>query len=264
MANYGFIISRHVNSEKTNNYWNECVQCIQKFHWGIPIVIIDDNSNYDFVKSEREYQNVEIVQSEYPKRGELLPYYYFLKNHYWENAVIIHDSVFIQTRIPYIKLKTNVLPLWHFGGVHRNENKGQCLRIASHLKNNMEIKKMLYFNDTDISNTMSINRKKNNWNGVFGVQSYIKHSFLEKLQQKYALFNMLNCIQSRPDRCCLERIMGIIFFLEEPTVRSIPSLFGSITNVIIKYGEISYENHIETLKKNGKANSPYVKVWTGR
>ena len=128
-----------MNSEKTNKYWNECVRCIQKFHWGIPIVIIDDNSNYDFIKSEQEYQNVSVVQSEYPKRGELLPYYYFFKNHYWENAVIIHDSVFIQTRVPYIKLKTNVLPLWHFGGVHRNENKIQCSRIVNHLKNNIEI-----------------------------------------------------------------------------------------------------------------------------
>ena len=23
---YGFIITRHVNSEKTNNYWNRCIK----------------------------------------------------------------------------------------------------------------------------------------------------------------------------------------------------------------------------------------------
>ena len=268
MANYGFIISRHVNSDKTNKYWNECVRCIQKFHYGIPIVIIDDNSNYDFVKvdteSGKDYENVTIVQSEFIKRGELLPYYYFWKNHYWENAVIIHDSVFIQNRIPYITLKVNVLPLWHFGGIHRNENQYLCSKIAGYLKNNIRVKQMIHYNNNDLSNSMCINSKKDNWNGVFGVQSYIKYNFLNSLQEKYAIFNMLKCIQSRADRCCLERIMGIIFFLEDPTVRSIPSLFGSITNVIAKYGEISYDKHIEIIKKNGKANSPYVKVWTGR
>ena len=268
MANYGFIISRHVNSERTNKYWNECVRCIQKFHYGIPIVIIDDNSNYEFVKSEcesnKDYENVTIIQSEYPRRGELLPYYYFWKNHWWENAVIIHDSVFIQNRVPYRTLKANVLPLWHFGGLHRYEDPTLCSRIASRLKNNMEIKRLLHHNQADVADNMSINNNKGNWYGVFGVQSYIKYIFLDKLQKKYAIFNMLNCVQSRPDRCCLERIMGVIFFLEDPTVRSIPSLFGNITSVINKYGQISYETHKNILKNNGKANSPYVKVWTGR
>ena len=31
MDSYGFIITRHVNSEKTNKYWNKCVRCIRTF-----------------------------------------------------------------------------------------------------------------------------------------------------------------------------------------------------------------------------------------
>ena len=38
------------------------------------IVIIDDNSNKDLVKSINEYSNIEVVESEYPGRGELLHY----------------------------------------------------------------------------------------------------------------------------------------------------------------------------------------------
>ena len=263
MANYGFIISRHVNSEKTNKYWNECVRCIQKFHAGIKIIIIDYNSNYDFVKSFQNYQNIEIVQSEYPKRGELLPYYYFWKNRYWENAVIMHDSVFIQRRIPYRKLRANVLPLWHFGGDHRNENWTNSLRITRCLKNGSEIRKAFQKFQNNFENKMNINNKNMNWNGAFGVQSYINHAFLSRLQEKYSIFNMLNFVITRADRCCLERIMGLIFWLEDLTIRRIPSLFGNITIMPDNFG-LSYDGYIQHMKKFGRAKTAYVKVWSGR
>jgi hypothetical protein len=263
MANYGFIISRHVNSEKTNKYWNECVRCIQKFHTGIKIVIIDDNSNYDYVKPFQNYQNIEVVKSEYHRRGELLPYYYFWKNRYWENAVIMHDSVFIQRRIPYIKLRVNVLPLWHFGGDFRKENSQNSLRIARYLKNGFEIRKEFQKNLYNFENKMIISNKTMNWNGTFGVQSFINHGFLSKIQEKYGLFNMLHCILSRPDRCCLERIMGLIFWLEDLTVRRIPSLFGDITKTPDNFG-LSFDGYVKHMRKFGRAKTAYVKVWSGR
>ena len=71
MEKYGFIMTRHVNSDKTNNYWNQSIKCIRRFYPNIKIVVIDDNSNYDFVKAQYEYKNVEIIQSEYKGRGEL-------------------------------------------------------------------------------------------------------------------------------------------------------------------------------------------------
>jgi hypothetical protein len=99
MEKYGFIMTRHVNSEMTNNYWNQNIKCIRRFYPLIKIVVIDDNSNYDFVKPEYNYKNVEIIQSEFKGRGELLPYYYFYKNKFFENAFIIHDSIFIHRKI---------------------------------------------------------------------------------------------------------------------------------------------------------------------
>ena len=91
---FGFIIIRHVNSEKTNKYWNHNIRLIRRFYPFRLIVIIDDNSNYDYVKAEFDYKNIRVVQSEFPGRGELLPYYYFLKYKFFKNAVILHDSVY--------------------------------------------------------------------------------------------------------------------------------------------------------------------------
>ena len=101
MDSYGFIITRHVNSEKTNKYWNHCVKCLRTLYPMKKIVIIDDNSNQLFLKSEFEYKNVEIINSEFKGRGELLPYYYYFKNKFFENAIIIHDSIFFHKRINF-------------------------------------------------------------------------------------------------------------------------------------------------------------------
>ena len=104
MTNFGFIITRHVNSEKTNKYWNQSVKLIRTFYPLKQIVVIDDNSNQDFVSADFDYSNLTIIQSEYPQRGELLPYIYFLKYKWFPSAVIIHDGLFIHTRFPFEKM----------------------------------------------------------------------------------------------------------------------------------------------------------------
>ena len=99
--NYGFIITRHVNTELANYYWNECIRSIQLFYPSKKIVVIDDNSKQEYVKAFKHYDNVEYVQSEFIGRGELLPYYYLFQKHYFDYAFILHDSVFIQTAIHF-------------------------------------------------------------------------------------------------------------------------------------------------------------------
>ena len=60
----GFIILRHVNSKITNMYWQLCYKRIRKFYPKNKIVIIDDNSNYQYV-SELPLINATIIKSEY-------------------------------------------------------------------------------------------------------------------------------------------------------------------------------------------------------
>jgi len=255
MESYGFIITRHVNSEKTNKYWNKCVRCIRFFYPFKKIIIIDDNSNDNFLKADLEYNNVEIIQSEFPGRGELLPYYYYFKNHYFENAVIIHDSIFFHKRINFEKLiGTNVLPIWHFKA--DKENISNSIIISNRLQNISEIQKKLSFND----NILGLNHEK--WYGCFGVQSFINYNFLKYIEKKYNLFNLLHIVKNRQDRCTLERIFGAIFYTEENNKLSkMKSLFGDIFSYQkwgYKFDE--YENDI----KQKKLSKSIVKVFTGR
>ena len=100
--NFGFIITRHVNSASTNKYWNQCVKLIRTHYPYKQIKIIDDNSDYTFVNADFDYINIEIIQSEYPKRGELLPYIYFLRHKWFDNAIILH-IVYLFTKEFHLK-----------------------------------------------------------------------------------------------------------------------------------------------------------------
>jgi len=255
MDNFGFIITRHVNSEKTNNYWNHSVKLIRTLYPYKKIIIIDDNSNYDYVKPEFNYNNLEIIQSEFPGRGELLPYYYFLKHKFFKNAVIIHDSVFFHTRIAFEKLNgVNVLPLWFF---HKDkENIENTKRIIWKLKNKS------IFND--ILNNSEINileMSKDKWYGCFGVQSYVNLNFLEYIESKYSITSLMSVVKCRADRCCLERIFGIIFFKESQKLYKIKSLFGDIMQYQ-RWG-YTYDEYMNDFQKN-IVPKMVVKVWTGR
>jgi hypothetical protein len=254
---YGFIITRHVNSEVTNKYWNQCVKLIRTHYPFRKIVIIDDNSNYAFIKADHDYINLEIIQSEYPKRGELLPYIYFLRHKWFDNAVILHDSIFIHKRISFEKIKCPVLPLWHHD--YDKENLNNLLRISSNLKNNVYLKQKLRGHEINI---LGLNQTNDQFDLCFGALSYIKLNFLEMLETKYRITNLIGVINNRTDRCGLERIMGLLFWQEYPNLKYTHSLFGNILkhHRAFVYNFNDYSNDF----KNKRAYEPFVKVWTGR
>jgi hypothetical protein len=255
MNDFGFIITRHVKSEKTNRYWNHSVKLLKTLYPNKKIVIIDDNSNQYFVKPEFEYKNVEIVNSEFPGSGEILPYYYFLKNKYFENAVILHDSVFFHKRIPFEAFsKLNVLPLWYFNA--DKENIENTLKLTNCLNNCKIFEKKLTLNDGILG--MSHNK----WYGCFGSQAYINYNFLLGLNNRYNITNLVRCVKNRPDRCCLERILGCIFYTEDKNLFKFKALFGDIMQHQ-KWCDYSFDKYMSDLKK-GTLPKAVVKVWTGR
>ena len=255
MSSFGFIITRHVNSEQTNMYWNHSVKLLHTFYPNTKIVIIDDNSNQDLVKADFDYPNVQIIQSEFPGRGELLPYYYYIKNKFFENAVIIHDSVFFHKKINFEKLEHfNVMPLWHFDD--DKENADNTIRIARKLKNSHIICDKIKTNEFKL-----LGMNTDVWYGCFGCQSFINHNFLLALENKYGITNMISNVLCRKDRCCLERIMGCIFFTDNLKIIHQKSLFGKI-QTYIKWG-YTFDEYQTNLKK-GTILRPVIKVWTGR
>lgn len=251
---FGFIISRHVSSAETDKYWQHSIRLLTRLYPRKKIVIIDDNSNPAFLTTVNPLPiQVQIINAsdQLKKSGELLPYIYYLNNlHWFDNAVILHDSVFINSRVQFeklVKLHINVKPLWHFEP--DKENIENTLRIARRLGQGRSLISML----TNENATIQLNHYK--WTGCFGVQSFINGKFLQHINNIFQFTNIIPAVKCRKDRCCLERIMGAIF--SRYGGGGSPSLFGNIMTYC-KWG-ITFEEY-----KNMKQVQRIVKVWTGR
>jgi len=252
---FGFILLRHVNSFKTNLYWNQSIRLLRKYYPNNNIIIIDDNSNLEYLitESNTNLDKVITITSEYKGRGELLPYIYFLKHKWFDNAVIIHDSVFIHTTIDFEQISKNInntaILLWYFG--NNDSEIDNILRISKNLN---------YYNDIQ-QNIINWNQHK--WHSCFGAMSLINYNFLTNLNNKYNLNNLITVILNRSDRCAMERIIGILIYLE--TTHNKLSIFGCINNshpesLLCDY---TFEKYIIAYNLDELPNN-VIKVWTGR
>ena len=238
----GFIILRNVICAKTNEYWKECYRCIKKFYPRNRILIIDDNSNYSYVSNEPLY-NTMLIKSEFPKRGEYLPYYYYLRTHFCDTAVILHDSVFIKQ---YIDFSVDDYKfILDFG--KRNINDTSSLPYQANLLNILNNEKL---------NNFYSKKDDNMWKGCFGCMSIIKYNYLKNIDNEFRISSLIPHITSRNDRCAFERIIGCLLQVNK---KSENSLFGNIN----KYcnWRFTYEQYV----RNEYSNSmPLIKVFTGR
>ena len=149
-----------------------------------------------------------------------------------------------------------MLPFWEFQA--DKENHLNSIHLVSTMKNSHLIQQQL---DMKTPCFVIPGIVKNDvWKGCFGVQSYISHSFLSFLVDKYNLFQLLNHVKCRADRCCLERIFGILFSLESKF--KLTSLFGNIHHY--QSFDYNYDKYTEDLIIHKKIPHPIVKVWTGR
>jgi hypothetical protein len=235
-----FIFTRHVNSPDTNKYWIEAYRCIRAHYPENTIIIIDDNSNYNYITDQAlKLTNVYIIQSEFPQRGELLAYYYFSKFPQFTKAVILHDSTFIQQKIE--TTVDDIKFLWHFK--HDWDNKIQEQDLIKELTNSHAL--INTYENQDV------------WHGCFGVQSIISQSFLANLITKYNIFALLKVVTTREKRMAVERIFALLCCIEKPDLVDDPSLYGRIHD----YCPWSYS--FEKYKQQPLL-LPIIKVWTGR
>lgn len=186
----GFIILRHVNSESTDRYWKRSYDCVRKFYPENEIVIIDDNSKQEFITKKKLYK-ARIIKSEFPGRGELLPYYYYSKEKFFDTAVIIHDSVFINKKLDF-NVETYKL-MWCF----ENKDSNQV---------NDERRLINIFNDKKLKEF----HKNNKWHGCYGGMSIVKYEYLNNLNKKYDFSKLLPLIKNRYNRMSFERVIACI------------------------------------------------------
>jgi len=238
----GFIILRHVRCSISKQYWKLCYEHIRRYYSDSPIVIIDDASDDSLIDHSYEKEhltNTTIHSSIYIRRGELLPYLYYLEHPFCKQAVFLHDSVFLNSEIDFqLSEDEPYRSLWSF--THYSDNPHIEKPIIEKLSNSVEL--------------LSLYDRIEQWDGCFGVMCTIRHEYLLQLHHRYGLYNLIPYIKTRDDRMALERIMACI--LECPIKRKPKSFLGHIGDYC-KWG-------IELSEYEMYRHLPVIKVWSGR
>lgn len=245
MSSFGFILLRHVRNSNDDKLWIQTYNCIRKFFPDTNIVIIDDNSNKNAVSNINLFKTFTIY-SDFPARGELLPYYYFLHNKFFDKAIIIHDSVFINDPSRLLDVINN--PNIHFCSLW-NFPRNVCFK-----KLWSPIKKC--FKHLNRPPNFENFIRSGNWAGCYGGMSIVSHDFVIKLNKTFNFTNLTNCITSRTDRMAFERILGsMTHFL---------GVNNCLFNSILKYCPWGLNLNTYSSNPSKYDKLPLVKIWSGR
>jgi hypothetical protein len=195
---------------------------------------------------------VEIIQSEFPGSGEILPYYYMYHRKLGKKAIILQDSMFIQCKLEINDVKDYKF-LWHFNSRNSILEVGEKLRAVV-----MSIETRSQTLYEGIYDTLM----EHKWHGCFGSCMIITLDFLNELQEKTRMLDLLGEIKVRSDRCMLERLIGIYtHYIINKDVKDV-SLLGSIFQQSYNFG-LTYDEYVCAYSILTK-ESAIIKVWNGR
>jgi hypothetical protein len=245
---YIFVILRHLRSVQDNDLWITSYNTVRKFYTN-KIVIIDDNSSVNTV--DGKLINTEVIKSEFPGAGEVLPYYYFLKYKWADRMIFLHDSMFLGRPFKDNELEGRIKFHWYFTKTYVFDMR-KLNSLIYMLKNNTELQ--AYATDTETI-----------WNGCFGGTAVCDLELVQYLDEEYSIFkNIVMMVKTRKDREAFERLFGIVLYYD-----------GIITDNCANFGDIhkypgafdsssvKYENAIHLLKQKNY-DTAIIKVWRGR
>ena len=239
----GFIIIRHVNSKISDYYWKECYISIRRFY-NHPILIIDDSSNPTYLHENINLVNCTVIyDKEHKGVGEFLAYYYFHLLKPFDTAVILHDSMFIQSPISFDLQEEPARLLWTIPHHFDYDIRTQIHSLIQALPESEPL--------------LELYEDKKKWNGTFGVTMVVTWDSLHAINNRYHLFErLLDKIVNRDIRSAMERVMGLLYSHHF----SIPfsSHYGMIHDYI-KWG-ITFTDYLI----NDYRSYPIMKVWSGR
>lgn len=249
MEEFGFIILRHISEKKHDLYWRECIRCIRKFY-DEKIIIIDDNSKLES-DNNHQFHDVEIFNSEILGCGEVYGYYYAWKYKPFKTFVVLHDGMFLKSKLLSLTNNQKVIFLWHFDEYLGQGENGEG-------DSNPYFIKML--KEETINSMFDLYYKKEKWFGCFGVTSIITLELVNLMFQKYNFYDCIKNVSNRHHREAMERIFALICFLEEKKLLLKPSICGNILSISESYN-YTWEHYIKGIKFENKL---ITKIWSGR
>ena len=268
---FGYYICTHVRNILEVNMLKRCIESIKKIDQDAEIIVINDNSPKKFILDT----NITVVKNDIPKSGEIYPYYYNYLTKKFDTFVVLHDSMVLKKPLP--KVIDNIVPLWHFESCCRayydiNNEMVEILTdypipqvYEDYLNNANRCGRGCGCPDCKKGLTKDPQNVDRVWTGVFGISCIITKSFNDILFEKYYLKDLIHKINTKPKRCCLERIFGILIKMELNITSKQCSLNGNIFAHPYSFSEIPITLSLnDVLTHYQNYNSYGIKSWHGR
>lgn len=242
MTNCVFVILRSVQSEYFNNYWLECYKSLRKYYPDTDIKIVDNASNPEFLKCPFELERCEVIAAEFPQTRLYSPFYECLKLSGYDVAVIIHDGIIFNSHVDFTSVETAKF-LWHFE-THEYDNHALERRMIETMNRSSQL--MQVYNS-------------NAWYGCMGCLTAMNLNFLQKLQEKYTITNLIPLVNNQTDAIAFERVLAVLCYTEHPELATDPSFEGDIRNMDWGY---TWDDYIQNPRK--QEDKPFFKLFGAR
>lgn len=264
----GYYIPTKVdNKQKFNDILIRCVESIRRLDPTRSIVIIDDNSSYEYNTDDIPYNNIKIVKNlMFPGSGELYPYIHNYIHHDFDSYAVIHDSMVLKKPFTDQHWNSDCLYLWHFDtSFHSFINHSNLFDSVTKNNAHHTLLKNLYIRRSD-------GDCKDKWLGCFGVAMLVSSNFINEIIDKYDLLKIIKCVDTRGKRMVCERLIGILVYLQFNELnppKNTCSINGSIFNHPCRFNTPGAKSHsnldLDTLLASFKNYNSYViKTWHGR
>ena len=245
---FGFIITRYVNEPEQDMLWRECLACVRVWYPSVPFIIIDDHSTIQIDNNVLDEYTIVVHSELSPGVGEFLPYYYLYTYKYFDKAIIMHDSVFLQKPFDITDLDIQTVRfLWNF---YEFEHEQPSVLLIKEMLTRININPNIYH---FLGWTV---------HGCFGVMSIITTSFLDSLVNKYSLFSIIPLICTREHRKCVERVFTIACFMYLSGCLQ-KSIFGKIRDDMPEPFTLTYETYDKN-RSTLKTKYSAIKVYSSR
>ena len=225
----------------------DCVSFAREHGYKNILIVDDSPENGIDIFSLELPSGVKIIKNEFKKSGEITRIWYFWKfGHRGDYGILIHDSTFINSKIPIFKY--DFIPLFSFNHIW-DDTKNERPFLENY------------------PNLLKLYDQKDNWKGCFGVQYEVKWEFVDRVMKTYPdLFDeLLEKVKTRTLRSCMERVIQVIFLSVSKNTKE--SIYGTIHDYTTKYFGKSFGCEYKVFQENelyAKRNVPIIKVWVGR
>lgn len=245
----GFIISRCVKTKEHNFLYKECYNAIRKYHPNVKIVFIDDNTDKAILENY-PMTNVEIIQSEYPGAGEYLPYYYLLQRKLFKKAVLMQDSMILQTEIPF-------------------DTVGSYKFLFYYTPADMDKPPNYLIEKTKVPNELLSVYTDRKWVGCWGSSIIITYDFLKKIEDEVGILCWKDLINNRDMRISLETAIALVcIYLNNDKPPEMNSLCGHVYQLqVMREYQLKNGNKFsitDYMRDKDKIKDKIIKIFNAR